>query len=287
MTASTVRNRVAAGHLHRIHRGVYAVGHQVLSRHGQWMAAVLACGVGAVLSHRDAAALLGVRPSNRARFDVTAPGRKGKTRARIDVHRADTLTAADVTVVDGIPCTTLARTLLDLAEVVPPRQVERAIDRAEQLRILDLRAIEDLLARSNGRRGARVLRAILAGYLVGRQRTRNELEVRLLELCLEAGGTRPLVNHHVDLDDGGPLIEGDLVYPDIKVIVEADGDQTHGTRAGRETDVKRDRRIRAAGWRVEHFTWREVFLEPGSVVAALRPILSTSAAGRASARPRS
>ena len=132
LTASGVRMRVARGRLHRIHRGVYAVGHPLLKREGHFMAAVLACGDGAVLSHQAAAAHLNLRPSERASIDVTAPGRTGKTRKGIQVHGARTLTPADTTVVDAIPCSTWARTLLDLAEVIGRRGVEKACDRAER-----------------------------------------------------------------------------------------------------------------------------------------------------------
>lgn len=112
MSASGVGTWVARGRLHRIHRGVYAVGHPGVSWRGRLMAAVLACGEGAVVSHRSAAALWGIRPSARAAVDVSVPGRTGRSRPGIDIHRC-ALPTGDVTTVDGIPCTTVARTLLD------------------------------------------------------------------------------------------------------------------------------------------------------------------------------
>jgi predicted transcriptional regulator of viral defense system len=160
LSASAVRGRAASGRLHRIHRGVYAVGHARLTQRGHWMAAVLAYGPAARLSHRSAA-LLNLRADNRHRTDVSVPSRSARSRPGIDVHRTTTLTARDCTTVDGIPCTSVARTLLDLAEVVPPRQAERAIEQAEFLRLFDLRAVEDVLARANGRPGASVLRSVL------------------------------------------------------------------------------------------------------------------------------
>src|SRR5918995_5102756 len=117
LAPSAVRSRVTRGRLHRVHRGVYSVGHPVLSVRGRWMAAVLACGPGAALSHRSAAALWGIRPSARTAIDVTVP-RHLRGRAHIDVHHANTVAAGDLTTVDRIPCTTVARTLLDLAAVV-------------------------------------------------------------------------------------------------------------------------------------------------------------------------
>jgi predicted transcriptional regulator of viral defense system len=113
---AAVAKRAANGRLHRVHRGVYAVGHARLTLPGRWMAAVLACGQKAVLSHRSAAGLWGLRPDNRANTDVSLPSRSARPRPGIDVHRSVTLTPADRTVKDGIPCTTLARTLLDVVD---------------------------------------------------------------------------------------------------------------------------------------------------------------------------
>ncbi len=118
---AAVAKRAASGRLHRIHQGVYAVGHARLTREGRWMAAVLAYGRSARLSHRSAAALWSLRPDNRPKTDVLVAARSARSRPGIDVHASVTLTPADCAVVDGIPCTTVARTLLDLAEVVDPR----------------------------------------------------------------------------------------------------------------------------------------------------------------------
>jgi predicted transcriptional regulator of viral defense system len=161
LSPRAVRDRVAAGRLTRIHRGVYAVGHGRLTLRGHWMAAVLAYGPTVVLSHRSAAALHGIRRTNPAQRRVTLPSPSARPRPGIDVHRSTTLEPKDITTVGGIPCTTLARTLLDLAEVVDRRGVKRAIDQAEVLRIFDLRAIDDILSRTAGRRGAAALSRVL------------------------------------------------------------------------------------------------------------------------------
>lgn len=187
LSASAVRDRVASARLHRIHVGVYAVGHAKLTAKGCWMAAVLACGDGAVLSHRSAAALWGLRPDNRARSDVTSRGRAGRQRSGVVAHLGRGLMPADVTVVDGIPCTSLARTLLDLAEVVDRRGLERAIDRAEVLRLLDMLAVNDVLVRANGRRGVALLRTVLGEHDPGSTITDSELEELLLAICRTAG----------------------------------------------------------------------------------------------------
>jgi predicted transcriptional regulator of viral defense system len=121
LSADAVRKRAASGRLHRVHRGVYAVGQPRLTRHGRWMAAVLACSPDARLSHRDAAFLWDLRADNRASIDVSVPRPSARPKRGIEVHTSISLTAADVTEHHGIPSTTVARTLLDLAEVLDRR----------------------------------------------------------------------------------------------------------------------------------------------------------------------
>jgi predicted transcriptional regulator of viral defense system len=147
-----VQRRVRAGRLHRLHQGVYAVGHTVLRREGRWLAAVLACGKGAVLSHRSAAAHWGLLQTQATRIDVTAP-RTRAGNARIRLHRSRSLIACDTTTHQGIPTTSIPRTLLDLAATVKPDRLERALAQAEHLELYDHRAITELLARANGHRG--------------------------------------------------------------------------------------------------------------------------------------
>jgi len=225
-----IAHRVRAGRLHRVHRGVYAVGHPRLSRQGQWLAGVLACGAGAALSHRSAAALWGIRGSDRARVDVIRPT-SGHAREGIDVHRS-ALERWERTVVDAIPVTTVARTLVDLGQVLDARALERAFDEAEHLRLLDAAALEDVLARAAGRCGAGILRARLADDRSAH--TRSELEDRFLALCGRAGLSRPGVNRHVWA--GGRLVEVDFLWAQRRLVAEADGRAAHGTRAAFERD---------------------------------------------------
>jgi Protein of unknown function (DUF559) len=258
---------VAAGRLTRIHRGVYAVGHARLTERGRWMAAVLAYGPTAVLSHRSAAALHGIRPDNRPKIDVTLPSPSARKRAGIDIHRSTTLTPADVTTIDGIPCTSLARTLLDLAEVVDRRGVERAVDQAEVRRIFDLRAVREVLARAGGRRGAPVLGSVLAEY-DGPTLTDSELAERFFTLCRQAGIPKPEVNEWITLDDG-VAHKPDFMWRAERLIVETDGWGSHRTRRAFENDRRRDRRMRLAGWDTVRFTSRDVEREPKEVRATL------------------
>ncbi len=271
LTPSGVRKRVRRGRLHRLHQGVFAVGHPLLTIEGRWLAAVLACGPGAVLSHRAAAALHGLRPTFRLRIDVTTPSRAGRTRTDIEVHRGDTLQPADRTKVRGIPCTTVARTLLDFAEVTDRRGVERAFDQAEVLRVLDVRAVEDLLHRAPGRRGAKVVSAVMRSHRIGETLTRNELEERFLYLCDSAAIARPEVNTTVATADDYP--EVDFLWRERRLIAEADGYGSHGTRWAFEHDRARDRALTVAGFRVVRFTWRQVTNTPAEVACTIKALL--------------
>jgi very-short-patch-repair endonuclease len=266
-----INDRVAAGRLHRIHRGVYAVGHPRLTARGRWLAAVLACGPGAALSHRSAAALRGLRQSDGPQIDVTSPRRAGRRHAGITVHSGKTLAEQDVATADGIPCTSTSRTLLDLAEVVDRRGLERAFERAETLRLFDLRRIEDVLDRAHGRRGAATLRAVLADHGWWQRPTRQELERRFLELCLTARLEPPRVNMLVE------GLEVDFSWPAHRLIVETDGFATHGTRRAFERDRERDRLLLLAGWRVVRFTWRQVTDKPAVVASTVRSLLTRDA----------
>jgi hypothetical protein len=280
LSRSAVAKRAREGRLTRIHRSVYAVGHGRLTLRGHWMAAVLAYGPQAVLSYRSAAALHGIRPDNRPKTDVTVPSRSARSRPRIDVHRSPTLEPQDLTTIDGIPCTSLARTLLDLAEVVNRRAVERAINQAEVKRIFDLRAVEEVLSRAPGRRGAGVLKGVLAEY-GGPTLTEKELEERFLALCRAAGLPQPEVNAWITLDDG-IAYKIDFLWRPERLAVETDGWGSHGTRQAFESDRRRDRRLSMAGWTVVRFTWRDVEREPDEVTSTLARLWSTrSEAGAA------
>jgi len=252
LTGSGVRKRVASGRLHRVHAGVYAVGHANLTGHGHWMGAVLACGQGAVLSYRSSAALHGVRPDHRSVIDVTSSRRSGRGRRGIVAHQGHALLPRDSTTVDAIPCTSLPRTLLDLAEVIDRRGLERALDRAEQLRVLDMSAINDVLARAHGRPGAKLLREVLAEHYAGSSLTASELEERFLLICRGAGVPAPDVNAWVALPD--EELKADFLWRHHRLIVEVDGHETHGTRQAFERDRRRDQCLTLAGYSVIRFT---------------------------------
>ncbi len=231
LTASAVRKRAAAGRLYRVHRGVYSLAPpELLTRNGRFLAAVLACGPGAVLSHRSAAALHELRRTERVRIDVTVPGRTCHRHDGIDVHRSQTLTAADTTTVDRMPVTTIARTLFDLAAVVPRRQLERAFDQAEILGVLDADALETQLKRNRRCHGANVVRAVLDEHRLGATATWSELEERFLTVCRAARVPPPEVNAWITPPDAGAALRVDFLWRAQRLIIETDGHATHRTR---------------------------------------------------------
>jgi hypothetical protein len=269
-----VKHRVRLGRLHRLHRGVYAVGHRALERRGRWLAAVLACGPHAALSHVTAAAHWDLLHSAQTRIDVTSPrGRRGGDGIRL--HRTRSLDARDTTTHESIRVTTVARTLLDLAATEPPRRVERAFAQAQRLRIYNHAEVLDLLARTNGHRGTAVLARVTAQEP---RWTRNGFEARFLSLIRAAGLPEPLVNEPFEAPDHGPC-EPDFHWPSHRLIVETDGWETHGTRAAFEADRATDAALTASGYRVVRFTPRT---DPHVALRRVRVLLLS-----AKSRPRS
>ncbi len=234
-------------------------------------AAVLAYGARAALSYRSSAALLGLRADRRGRVDISLPARSPRSRPGIQAHGSPTLTAADVTVEQGIPTTTVARTLLDLAETVGARELERAIDRAETLRAFDLAAIEEVLGRANGRRGVAVLRRALVAA-TRPAITESELEERFLALCATYGLPRPEVNAWLALEGGH--VKADFLWRAQRLIVETDGYAFHSGRQAFERDYGRDQRLWLAGWKVRRFTWRQVTQQSANTAETVRAALA-------------
>jgi hypothetical protein len=281
LTAAGVRYRLATGRLHRIHHGVYSlVPRELLKREGLYMAAVLACGDGAVLSHRSAARLLELRNYGYTRIEVTVPSRSRRKHAGLLVHRSTALTDADITVNDNIPTTTVARTLFDLAEVIDARRLERVFDQAESMDVLSLRAIDDQVTRNPTRRAAKAVRDLLSTHYIGSTPTDNEFEDAFLALTRSIGLPDPEVQYYIDPGDGDGPLRADFAWPDLRIAVETDGHKTHGTRQAFENDRRRDQRLIAAGWRVIRVTWRQLNQRPHE----LRPVLLTLLGAR-STRP--
>jgi hypothetical protein len=271
VSRDSVDARRKRARLHLVHREVYAVGHRVLTSRGWAMAAVLACGPEAVLSHRSAAALLGLRPTSQPLHEVTSP-RRASSRDRIRVYRVRALAAADVATVDGIPVTAVARTLLDLGGVVDLRQLERACDRAEALELFDLAAVHDVLARHPFRRGSRALRLVLATHAIGNTLTESELEERFLHFCARRRLPRPECSVALALPHGEKTTV-DILWRRQRLVVEMDGWATHRTRLAFEHDRERDARLAVAGYRCVRLTWRRLHADPAAVASQLRALL--------------
>ena len=216
--------------------------------------------------------LFELRLAGRRWIDVTTPRERGHRRDGIRIHDGLTLTDADITVIDNIPCTTLARTLLDICEDATRREVERALDVAEQRRLLDMTAIDDVLDGANGRRGAKLLRAVLDEHRLGSTLTRNDLEEAFLAIARAAECPPDAVNVWIAFPDGGGA-EADFLYRRQRLIVEADGRDPHTIRKAFNADRRRDQRLMLLGWRVVRFTWQQVTFEPATVAHTLRGLL--------------
>jgi hypothetical protein len=247
--ADVIDRRLKLGRLRQIHRGVYTIGHRLLTQDGRWMAAVLACGSRAVLSHRAAAALWGMRGGTWV--EVTVPSGR-PPRDGIQVHRA-VLPRDERTTHRGIPTTTVPRTLLDLSAVVAKRT--------------DPLSLHDLAERYPRRPGLKALKALLNEASIGAMIIRSELEERFQDFLITAGLPLPQTN---------VIVEGyevDCVWPEQRLIVELDGHATHSPAHAFELDRARDRRLEAAGWRVIRITWRQLEQESELVEADLRRLL--------------
>jgi very-short-patch-repair endonuclease len=268
LSGRMIFRRLERGALHPVHRGVYAVGHASLTSRGRLLAAVLCGGRGSVLSHRSAARLWNLRPW-RGRVEVTAP-RSVERRDGLVFHRS-TLPADEVTTRDGIPVTTVARTLLDLAACVPAAELERAAAAAEARRLADHASLGALVERYPGRRGIRAARW-LVGEAGASGETKSALEERFLRLLDRAGLQRPRLN--ATLEAGGRLMEVDCLWADRRLVVELDGRAFHESRVGFDRDRDRDRVLAAAGWTVIRVTWRSLDRDRRAVVADLRTLLA-------------
>ena len=264
-----IDGRVRRGGLHRLHPGVYAVGHRVISREGRWMAAVLACGSGTVLSHHSAAALWGIRePTGRA-IEVTTPA---KSRSREAIHRHFAILPADeMTTHLGIPVTTVPRTIFDLAAVSSVDVAEHALRQSEYLRLHDRLSLPDLLVRYPGRRGCMAVRACLwRRRNLPTGRARSWLELEFLPFLRRNDLPRPQLN--VWLQVGGKSLQVDCLWPG-RVVVELDGFAGHGTRVAFREDRARDRRLRVAGYGVTRIAPEQLDYEPEAIAADLRALL--------------
>jgi len=296
--SDAVDRRASTGRLHRLYEGVYAVGHRALTLEGWWMAAVLASGPGnagpegsatstcvpganpsptgivlsspaAVLSHRSAAALWRIRRPTDGAAHVTL-ARKSRSTGQIRRHYRR-LPPDEVTVHEGIPVTTVPRTIFDLAATSSADVVEFALREAEYLHLHDALSVPDLLARYPGRRGARRARLALARLAERTGRVRSPLEEVFVPFLRRHRLPRPRLNAWLEV--GGRRHQIDCLWPADRLIAELDGWEGHGTRAAFHEDRARDRRLQTAGYRVTRLTWNQLEDEPETIASDLRALL--------------
>lgn len=262
---SVMANAAAAGRLHRIYRGVYAVGYRRLNWHSRCLAAVLAC-TPAFASHASAGWIWGLLRYAPERIDVTAPTRR-HPKAAFRLHHAG-LAAHDCTEREDIPVTSLARTHLDLAATLPPPRIKRLLERSEEQQIFDLTAFDELLSRSAHHPGAKPLREALAIYRPDPTFTRSGLERRFLALVKSAGLPTPAMNCNV------AGLELDAYWEPERFAVELDVYETHGTRAAFERDRLRQEELLLAGVEVDRITGPRLEREPRRVIERLQTLLA-------------
>ena len=273
-TEEEIKWRIRVGRLHRVHAGIYAVGHRLVSKQGWWMAAVLASGPGAVLSHQTAAALWSLRGYSGGAVHVTL-ARKSTSSKRIRRHLSQ-VPIDERTEKEGIPMTSIHRTIFDLAATAAVDEVVAMIKEAEYLNLWDRLSLWDLLERYAGKRGSRNLRSALKRITeepVGRKRSR--LEERFAPFLRRYRLPLPRFNDWVLLDNKPYRV--DCHWPNTRLIVELDGWEGHSSRSAFQDDRARDRALKVAGYSVVHLTWAQLDSEPAQIATDLRKILGRAA----------
>lgn len=269
---------VRVGRLHRIYPGVYSIGHRLLTHNGSGMAACLACGDGAALSHRSAAGMWRLLAHDGRSWDVTVPrGSGGRSGPRgVRVHHSRGFSAAVTTVRQGVPVTTIERTLLDLAGAVSAQLLQRAVHEAEVLRLLNVSAVQNTISDGRGRGGTKALAAAIG--VSAPDPDNSEFVHRFLVLCKAHGLPPPSVKTY--LDSGRPTqTEVDILFHEHGVIVELDGAAVHMTRKRFEEDRRRDAALLARGYVTLRFTWRRLTEDSDNVAAEIHAVLVQRTAG--------
>jgi very-short-patch-repair endonuclease len=264
-----VARLVSKAHLHRLYRCVYAVGHTRISLRGRWMAAVLACGSDAVLSHAAAAALWELRGAPTI-IDVTAPSKRAHNRIRC--HVAALAEPRDLTVIDAIPVTSLERTLMDIAHTLSRLRLRSILEAAQRRDLLDRPRLDAMLAGNTGHRGAGALRSMLGELTDAAPWTQSELERDFLELIREAGLPEPACNVIV----AGELV--DFYWPAQRLVVEVDGFAFHSSRRAFEANRRLDIKLQVVGLRVIRVTYQQIVRHRSALLNDLRRLLGSAAA---------
>ncbi|HEV2774922.1 MAG TPA: type IV toxin-antitoxin system AbiEi family antitoxin domain-containing protein [Solirubrobacteraceae bacterium] len=264
LARAAVVRRVRKGWLHRVHTGVYAVGCPISTLHGRFMAAVLAGGPGAFLSHWASCAIAGLVRWDGRRIDVTAPGDGHRRRSGIRFHRSRSIEPRDVTRRHGIPSTTAARALLEIAPRLSDRRLKRAVRQAQVERLASVDQIADITRRANGHPGAARIAAIIAS---GPAPTASGDEDSVLDLILQAGFEHPVVNAPRSV--GARTYYPDLRWPAERLILEIDSSPWHDGPLARELDGSRQAELEGDGERVLRTTREQALQDRAALVARL------------------
>jgi very-short-patch-repair endonuclease len=267
-SAKGIKHRLQSGRLHLIARGVYAVGRPELTPRGRWMAAVLVCGDGAALSHRSAAELWGIGFEEKKRIHVSIRRRSRLERPGIQVHARASLPERSVGRRFGIPVTTPVQTLIDLATELKTMRLERAVNEADKLDLVDPETLRRALDAYVGMPGVKTLRTMLDRHTF--RLSDSDLEILFRPLALAAGFPLPLTKHRV------LGYEADFWFPDHDLIVETDGLRYHRTPSQQARAAKRDQKHTAAGLRVLRFTHWQIAHAANEVTDVLRRVRTTS-----------
>jgi very-short-patch-repair endonuclease len=271
-TAAAVDSRYRRGRLHRLFTGVYSLAPPPFDRGQTWLAAVLACGDGALLCGIPAAVLLRMASDGPTIPHVCVPGDR-RSRDGIVVHRR-AVAPADRLAREGIPCTSAARTLIDVAAVVPVSDLERMLVTADSLRILNRRRLVELIEERRGARGIRALRSLVASDPAV---VRSDVEYLALRLCRRSQLPEPTVNQRIVADGRAFIV--DFCWPELRVIVEIDGYAFHGGRERANADRDRDQTLSLAGWTVHRFTADQVKGDPEKWVSRVGALLRIDRVG--------
>lgn len=266
-----IEYRVHIGRLHPLFTGVYAVGTPTPPQRGLFMGAVLSCGEGALLSYTSAGAHRNLMKLGWGDVHVTVLRGHCADRDGIRVHRVRRLHPDDCDVLDGIPVTSLARTLLDLAEVVPRRKLVYALEQAERLRVLDMSALDACMTRNRGRRGLKALTAAIKEVEPEAEHTRSKMERLFIDFCRRYELKIPAMNVSVE----GFAVDG--LWADAKLVLELDSWTYHRSRRSFEEDRRRDAVLKLSGYGVLRVTYRWLIEEPDDLARTIRSLSASPA----------
>jgi very-short-patch-repair endonuclease len=269
-TRRMIERSVQAGRLRPLFRGVFAVGHSALPREGWWMAALLACGDAAALSHTAAGAVWRFRAAGLLPIEVTTPSQRGRKQPHLLVHRAQ-LAPSETMRIDGLRVTTPARTIVDLAAKLKGRPLREVIERAQDLHRFHPAEIR---TKAVGRPGTKQLNNLLDLLTPDNDNARSHLERLFLAVTRRARLPRPNVNHPINGK------KRDFVWPTERLVVEVDSHAYHSSKEAMRRDRQRDRELTALGWRPARFTYEEVAFEPGTVGTELDELLDARGGSR-------